>query len=150
MKSPTDFEIMLFIRDHYYNAFASFDKNNPSRLTKIYVPIDVDMIGKSFSVDGDIIFGRLHYYLNKKHSYKNENGHKVELFANSITSDGKTEKHVINFPLLDAIVTELHQADPPKGWKKVLEEIKTNWPQIVTGTLIALLIAFLVYLFGWN
>lgn len=51
MKSPTDVEILSFIRDHYYAAFTSFDKDKPSRLTKIYVPIDIDVIAEKFGVD---------------------------------------------------------------------------------------------------
>lgn len=108
MKSPTDNEILSFIRDHYYNDFASFDKSAPSRLTKIYVPISIDLIAEKFGVDGDIIFGRLYYFLNKKYGYKNDDGSKVEFFANSLSAGGKSEKHLINFPLLDSILTELN------------------------------------------
>lgn len=106
MTSPTDFEILKLIRDHYYHSFISFDKNVPNRLSKIYVPIDVDLIAEKLGVDGDIIFERLYYYLDKKYSYKNEDGSVVKFFANSLHSGTNKEKHLINFPLLDAIVSE--------------------------------------------
>jgi hypothetical protein len=106
MTTPTDFEILKIIRDHYYDAFISFDKNVPNRLSKIYVPIDIDLIAEKFGVGGDVIFGRLYYYLDKKYSYKNEDGSRVQFFANSLRSDNAKEKHLINFPLLDAIVSE--------------------------------------------
>src|SRR5688572_15136054 len=106
MTSPTDFEILKLIRDHYYNSFISFDKNVPNRLSKIYVPIDVDLIAEKLSVGGDIIFERLYYYLDKKYSYKNEDGSLVKFFTNSLHSGANKERHLINFPLLDAIVSE--------------------------------------------
>ncbi len=106
MTSPTDFEILKTIRDHYYDAFASFDKNVPNRLSKIYVPIDIELIAEKFGVDSEMIFGRLYYYLDKKYSYKNEDGSIAKFFVNSLHSGSSKEKHLINFPLLDLIVSE--------------------------------------------
>jgi hypothetical protein len=106
MTSPTDFEILKAIRDYYYNAFISFDQNVPNRLSKIYVPIDVDLIAEKLGVEGDVIFERLYYYLDKKYSYKNEDGNVVKFFANSLHSATNKEKHLINFPVLDVIVSD--------------------------------------------
>ena len=107
MKSPTDLEILSFIRNHYYDVFISYDKGEATRANKIFVPIDVDLIAKKFGVDGDIIFGRLYYSLNKKHRYKNDNGSTVEFFANGLGGGASLEKHLINFPLLDAVLLEM-------------------------------------------
>ena len=104
--SPTDFEILKAIRDHYYDSFASFDKNAPTRLSKIYVPIDIELIAEKFGVDSETIFGRLYYYLDKKYSYKNEDGSIAKFFVNSLHSVSSKDKHLINFPLLDIIVSE--------------------------------------------
>jgi len=123
MKSPTDVEILSFIRDHYYGVFASFDKDHPTRLTKIYVPIDVDMIGEKFEVDGDIIFGRLHYDLNRKYGYKNDDGSKVEFFANGLGSGNTREKHLIHFPLLDAVIKQLESGQSPRVEKPLFYAI---------------------------
>jgi hypothetical protein len=106
MTSPTDFEILKAIRDYYYNAFISFDQNVPNRLSKIYVPIDVELVAEKLGVDGDIVFERLYYYLDKKYSYKNEDGNVVKFFANSLHAGTNKEKHLINFPLLDVIVSD--------------------------------------------
>jgi hypothetical protein len=106
MTSPTDFEILKIIRDHYYDSFASFDKNVPTRLSKIYVPIDIELIAEKLGVDSDTIFERLYYYLDKKYSYKNEDGSIAKFFVNSLHTGSAKEKHLINFPLLDSIVSE--------------------------------------------
>jgi hypothetical protein len=39
------------------------------RITKNFVPIDVNVIGEKLGVDGDIIFSSLYYHLNQKYSY---------------------------------------------------------------------------------
>ena len=36
-------------------------KEENLRVTKNYVPIDIDLLGEELGVDGDIIFGRLYY-----------------------------------------------------------------------------------------
>ena len=48
-------------------------------------------IGKELGVDGDIIFGRLYYYLSKKYSFENSDETKVDFFALKVGDD----KHCI-------------------------------------------------------
>ena len=100
MKSPTDLAIVRWIYNRYYSEFVSYENDPNGRKTKIYVPIDVDEIGDRFSVDGDIIFGRLYYHLNPKYGYTNPDGSKVQVFAPSIG---------IQFPLLAAILADLSE-----------------------------------------
>lgn len=45
MRNPIDLEILSVIHEMYYNEFANF-KKTPTRLTKNYVGIDTDLIGK--------------------------------------------------------------------------------------------------------
>jgi hypothetical protein len=128
MKTPTDLEILSQIYDVYYREFISFG-SDPSksverklRVSKIYVPIDVDRIGELLGVDGDIIFGRLYYNLNNKYSYrlaperKDEKGPLVEFFANSISGDGKTDKHAIHFPYLASVLAEMRSERRKHQW----------------------------------
>lgn len=68
-KLTTDLEILNAIYEKYYDAFASYaDAHNQTRNSKVYVPIDIESIAESLGVDGDIIFGRLYYHLNKKYA----------------------------------------------------------------------------------
>lgn len=53
-------------------------------------------------MDADILFGRLYYHLDKKHSYAQDNGSFVHLFALKTGDD----MHAVNFPLLAAILAE--------------------------------------------
>lgn len=99
---PTDRQILKKIHNMYYSDFCCFDPADPSRTSKIYVPIDCAIIAKHFKVDADIIFGRLYYHLQKKHGYKQDDGSLVSLFS---LRSGKNP-HVVHFPLLSGLVAE--------------------------------------------
>src|SRR5690606_11462095 len=108
MKIPTDREILDDIYTRYYNEFKSFNKDgNNSRLSKVYVPIDVDAIAAKFGVDGDVIFGRLYYYFNNKYGYTNSNGSKVPFFQLELGPTGKKDRHCVNFPLMASVLAGL-------------------------------------------
>lgn len=108
MKLPTDLEILNIIYNEYYQDFINFNQINPSRDSKIYVPIDIDHIGKQLGVDGDIIFGRLYFHFNNKFSYEKD-GATTDLFA---LRQGK-DIHLIQFPYMASILAE-YRADEKK------------------------------------
>lgn len=103
MRTPTDLQILKLIYKMYYKIFESYTRGDNTRETKNYVPIDADKIGKRLKVDGDIIFGRLYYHLNKKHSYRQDDQSKVEFFALEI----EEERHCIHFPYMVSILADL-------------------------------------------
>ncbi|ADJ29346.1 hypothetical protein [Nitrosococcus watsonii] len=107
-RPPTDREILKKIHDRYLIDFGDFDlsASEPTRESKIYAPIDCRVIASDLNVDPDIVFGRLYYHLNKKYGYRQDDGSKVELFAFKVGKD----KHAVNFPLLSAVLAELHQS----------------------------------------
>jgi len=107
-RPPTDREILKRIHKRYYQEFGAFDRSNPKpeRETKIYVPIDCEVIAKDLRVDPDIIFGRLYYHLDKKYGYTQPDGSKVHLFTLAVGTD----RHAVNFPLLSAVLAELEQS----------------------------------------
>jgi hypothetical protein len=108
MKIPTDLEILKIIYTQYYSQFESFEKHNSEhRLAKVYVPIDVDLIGMKLGVDGDIVFGRLYHHFNNKYSYSNKNGSEVLFFALELNAAERKDKHCIQFPLMASILAEL-------------------------------------------
>ncbi len=106
-RPPTDREILKRIHKRYYKEFGNFDRSNskPERETKIYVPIDCEVIAEDLRVDPDIVFGRLYYHLDKKYGYAQPDGSKVHLFAFTVGKD----RHAVNFPLLSAVLAELEQ-----------------------------------------
>ena len=103
MKIPTDLQILNLIYNSYYKTFESYTRGNNSRETKNYVPINIDAIGKKLCIDGDIVFGRLYYHLNKKFSYRNDDESLVEFFACKIGDD----KHSIHFPYMASVLADL-------------------------------------------
>jgi hypothetical protein len=56
MKVPTDLEMLGAIYDMYYEEYAGFVRENPSRKTKIFVPISCEKIGEKLGIDKDIVF----------------------------------------------------------------------------------------------
>jgi hypothetical protein len=103
MKIPTDLELLSYIYEKYYATFISYSKESPDRSAKIYVPINCAEIAKHFKVDGDIVFGRLYYHLEKVYGYTQSNGANVHFFAFHVGDDHKC----INFPLLASVVAGL-------------------------------------------
>jgi hypothetical protein len=105
MRPPTDLEIFDKIYSCYYSDFAKFKKGD--RVTKFYVPIDVDLIGDALGVDGDIIFGRLHYHCNHRYNFTQRDGTVVNFFENSLEGNGKKELHSVRFELMASVLAEL-------------------------------------------
>jgi hypothetical protein len=104
-KLPTDLEILEEIYNSYYSTFSSFSKEAPNRFTKVYVPIDVEYIARHFTVDPDIIFGRLYYHLDNKYSFTEPDGIKVQFFLRQAGSD----KDSVQFPLLASVLAGLKE-----------------------------------------
>jgi hypothetical protein len=111
MKAPTDLQILNDIYDRYYPTFKTFVKGAPDRSAKIYVPIDCNKTAEALGVDGDIVFGRLYYHLEKKYGYAQKDGVRVHFFALKVGQD----MHCVNFPLLASVVAGLRQ-DNRKFW----------------------------------
>ena len=106
-RPPTDRELIKVIFDRYHKDFVTYSDENKIRESKIYVPIDCAEVGKELGVDKDIIFGRLFYHLNKKYGYKEDDGSLVSLYSTRLGND----RHVVNFPLLSAVLADLEQAN---------------------------------------
>ena len=106
---PTDLEILNAIYDRYYNEFAhQADK----RERKAVVEIDIPAIGQTLGVDPDIVFGRLHYHLDRHYHYetgKRLDGEpvKVRLFFNK-KDYGFNGVH---FPYMASALAELRAED---------------------------------------
>ncbi len=101
-KTPTDLEILNAIYERYYDAFVA---DVAARSAKILVPIDSAAIAAKLGVDPDIVFGRLHYDLQRRYGYKNNDGSEVVFF----TLAAGTDKHCVNFPFLASVLAQLRE-----------------------------------------
>lgn len=103
MRIPTDKDILKTIYKMYLSDFENFDRDNKTRSSKIYVPIECKAVAKKLKVDPDIVFGRLYYHLEKQYGYKQDDGSLVHFFTLSVGSDVKC----VNFPLLMSVLAGL-------------------------------------------
>jgi hypothetical protein len=101
----TDKEILERIYADYKESFQSFTREDPSRSSKIYVPIDVAALAKSLNTDAHELFGRLNYHLDQKYRYQQIGDAWVHLFAFKVGED----RDAINYPYLAAILAGMRQ-----------------------------------------
>jgi hypothetical protein len=109
---PTDLEIFECIYAMYRETFVSYKTGESSRSSKIYVPIDIDVVAEKLKTDSCELFGRLYHHINHKHHYKHDDGSHVHLFALAVGGD----KHCINFPYLSAVLAERRLEDRRNRW----------------------------------
>ncbi len=109
-RPPTDLDLLEEIYRRYYGDFTSFSKDKPNRDTKVYVPIDLAKLAEHFSVDNDIIFGRLYYHLEAKFGIKKDDGTRSPLFLLKENSADPSTRHQIQFPVLAAAIASLRES----------------------------------------
>lgn len=103
MRVPTDIAILEVIYSTYYDAFCKHGSETENRDSKVYVPVDLKAVAEKLSVDPDIIFGRLYYYLEEKYGYQRKDGSSVCFF----TLQAGKDRHCVNFPLLASVLASL-------------------------------------------
>ncbi len=105
-KIPTDHEILTEIYNRYQDTFRAYATEEPDRIARIRVPIDIQKVAEEVGVDEDMVFGRLYYHFNKKYSYRDENGDKITFFT-SLKFEGMS----VNFPLVASVLADLETED---------------------------------------
>ena len=111
-KLPTDLQILERIYGEYGAEFRSYAHSELQRDTRIYVPIDVEEIARRLDTDPEELFGRLHYHLNHKYSYKTGENTSVPLFSVAVGND----RHCVHFPYLAAILSEHREDNKRRQW----------------------------------
>ncbi len=101
-KIPTDLEILTVIYNKYEDTFREYTREEPDRIARIRVPIDIHEVARECGVEEDMIFGRLYYHFNKKYSYKDEGGDRITFFS-SLKFEGMS----VNFPLVASVLADL-------------------------------------------
>lgn len=105
-KIPTDLELLDYIYNYYYESYAKWDDGKSNeRQSKIYVPIDCELIAGHFGVNRDVVFGRLYYHLERKYGYKQDDGSNVHFFGFRVGNESKC----IHFPYLASVLADLRQ-----------------------------------------
>jgi hypothetical protein len=100
---PTDETLLATICRQYLQTFSEWTDENKTRVTKIWVPIDIDALGRKFRCDPDLIFSRPYYHMNEKYGSKTGDGQEVNFFNMRLAND----RHVVNFPLLTSVLADL-------------------------------------------
>lgn len=103
-KIPTDLEIVEELYDRYYDAFRKYAKEEPDRIARIRVPVNVKEVAGAIGIEEDMIFGRIYYHFNKKYSYTDDKGNATTFF----TTD-KFEGLSVNFPLVASVLADLRE-----------------------------------------
>src|SRR5665213_2056994 len=108
----TDREILRAIYDRYVADYRQYDATKPARSTKQYVPIDLAAIAAALHGDVDLVFGRLHYHLDPKYRRPEDGESNAPFFIVKVTWESTclTERHLVNFPLLDSTLADLDLA----------------------------------------
>jgi hypothetical protein len=101
-KIPTDLEILTEIYNRYEDTFRAYATEDPDRIARIRVPIDIAEVAEEVGVEEDMVFGRLYYHFNKKYSYRDEDGERITFFA-SLKFEGMS----VNFPLVASVLADL-------------------------------------------
>lgn len=107
-RPPTDLEILEEIYRRYYDEFSAYSPEDPERDSKVYVPISVRAIAEHFGVDGDIVHGRLYYYLDHKYSITRPNGSIVPFFR-FVEDTVPGSRHQVQFPILASAIASLRE-----------------------------------------
>lgn len=100
---PTDEALLAEIYRRHLKAFSDFSDNNKTRSTKVWMPIDLDVLARRFACDPDLIFGRLYYHFNQKYGSSTGDDTSVSFFSIRVGQD----RHVVNFPLLASVLADL-------------------------------------------
>jgi hypothetical protein len=69
---PTDREILEAI-DHRHSAqYEAVSRGEDAEASdnRIYFPVDLAAVADELGVDGNLVFGRLYYYLDRKYAYQ--------------------------------------------------------------------------------
>lgn len=101
----------------YSAEYRSFQHGKTDqRLSKVYVPIDIDKIARKLGTEGDIIFGRLYHHLNKKYGYTTPQGPYAFMFTRELGDGTNKEVNCIHFPLMASVLAELQDQQIKYSW----------------------------------
>jgi hypothetical protein len=121
---PTDREILEVIHARYYAKYTEVSSSLDAQASdnKIYMPVDLAAVAAELGVDGNIVFGRLYYYLDRKYAYRTQpessekEGAWVHLFW--LRFGSPQGNHWINFPVLASVLASLQEDNRRVKWTR--------------------------------
>lgn len=112
MKLPSDRKLLQEVFDRHYEQYAVYSQTDPTRSSKLMVPIDIPAVAKHFDVDNDLIFGRFYYHLQEKYGYTRPDGTLVAFFSPVAGQN----KNCVNMPLLAAVLAGMQEEQGKYLW----------------------------------
>jgi hypothetical protein len=115
---PTDREILEVIHERYYVQYTEVSSGLDVQVSdnRIYLPVDLAAVAADLEVDGNIVFGRLYYYLDQKYAYRTQEGAWVHLFW--LRFGSPQGNHWVNFPVLTSVLASLQEEDHRVKWTR--------------------------------
>jgi len=120
---PTDREILEDIYTRYYTKYTEVSSGLDTHASdnRIYLPVDLAAVAAELGVDGNIVFGRLYYYLDRKYAYQppgssEKEGAWVHLFW--FRPGSPQGNHWVNFPVLTSVLASLQEEDRRVKWTR--------------------------------
>jgi hypothetical protein len=125
-RAPTDREILEAIYVRYYPKYKEVSSGEDVQASdsRIYLPVDLASVAAELKVDGNIVFGRLLYYLDPKYAYQTKadgsgrEGAWVHLFW--LRFDAPQGKHWVNFPVLASVLASLQEEHSRVNWTRII------------------------------
>jgi hypothetical protein len=84
-----------------------------------FMPIEISAIANKLKYKPELLFGRLYYFLDAKHRYKQENGAHVSLFLLNCKGLG----HCVHFPYLVSILAGHEEEHRKQSWSLAISVV---------------------------
>jgi hypothetical protein len=107
-KLPTDRQVLRCIYEMYESSYPGVLQGDGRGENDPYLPINIHAVAERLECKPELLFGRLYYYLDAKHRYKQDNDSLVNLFHLNL----QNKRHCVHFPYLASILAghdEEHQ-----------------------------------------
>ena len=111
-KLPTDRQVLRCIFEMYESSYPGKASDQGAGENDPYLAIEIAEVAKRLDCKQELLFGRLYYYLDAKHRYKQENGAIVSLFH--LNLQGK--RHCVHFPFLASILAGHEEEHKRHSW----------------------------------
>ena len=116
---PTDREILEVIYARYYAKYTEVSSGLDVQASdnRIYLPVDLAAVAIELGVDGNLVFGRLYYYLDRKYAYQTQ-PEKAWVHLFWLRFGSPEGNHWVNFPVLASVLASLQEDDRRVKWTR--------------------------------
>jgi hypothetical protein len=118
-KLPTDRQVLRCIYVMYESSYPGVLAVGERGENDPYLPINIPTIAKKLECKPELLFGRLYYYLDEKHRYKQDNDSLVSLFQLNFLGKG----NCVHFPYLASILASHDEEHRKQLWSLALSMV---------------------------